>query len=211
MLQNSREAEVYTLELQFLGRTNVYTEDAYGHFALIFSELPKYELPEKVFVLPFDGHNVEEEAFVSYLCVLSGEFTEKKSEESSGSYYIMEGTSGESETTREDLRVFTSFPAVISVEGSSGNVDIEVRDISVGGIMFVTDRQIPIGKTLSISFMAGRKEVHAKAVVKTHRPVHMQGKYGYGCKFSYMLPKIESEIRNFVFREDIAQHYRADE
>lgn len=207
MLQNSQKVEMYDMNLQFLGKMDVVTEDMYGHFALIFSEIPKCELPKKVFLLPCgqDGQDLEEEHFVSYLCMLSGEFSKRTDD---GEYYIMEGTSEESDSLREDLRVFTSFPAVISVEGHSKSLEVEVKDISVGGIMFVSEEEVKVGKNISITFMSGRHEVSAKAVVKTRRPIHEEGRFGYGCKFPYLPQRVEAEIRSIVFNEDIVQHHR---
>lgn len=208
MLQNAQKVEVYDMDLQCLGKADVFTEDAYGHFVLIFSEIPGCELPKKVFLVPYNEQNQDEELFLSYLCILSGETAKHADGENHKEYYVIEGSSEESDTLREDLRVVTSFPVTISPEGYSKSMQVEVKDISVGGIMFVSEEQFHVGQRISIVFMTEKREVMTKAEIKTRRPIHMAGKYGYGCKFDYLLPHTEAEIRRIVFNEDIIRHRR---
>ena len=203
MLLDSREIEAYDLELRSLGKLKIHTENEYGSFCLIFLERPNYQLPEKIFLMPYS----DEGSFISYLCTLSGELVERRDVVSKELYYTMEGFNQEAETLRDELRVYTSFPARVFLEGRRDGIEVEVKDISVGGIMFVSKKKIEVGENFSFAFVSGKKEIMVQAVIKVQRPVHVSGMYGYGCKLSYLSSHDEAEIRSFVFREDIKRHH----
>lgn len=105
MLLDAREIEAYDFELRSLGKLKIHTENEYGSFCLIFLERLNYQLPEKIFLMPYS----DEGSFISYLCTLSGELVERRDVESKELYYTIEGFNREAETLRDELRVLYIF------------------------------------------------------------------------------------------------------
>lgn len=205
MLLDGTESEVYDLELNLLAKAKTYTGKMYGDFSLIFSEKPKKQLPEKIFLLL----HLDEQSFISYLCTLSGELIETKDEQSGGKCYKIEVFNEEAETLKDELRVYTSFWAEVREEGRRQSVEVEVKDISVGGIMFITEEKLDVKKTCSFTFWSGKKDITVDVVIKMQRPVGIPGMFGYGGKFLYLSRNQEAEIRSFVFQQDIKRHHQS--
>lgn len=203
MLLDAKTIEAYDMNMNPLGKVKAYTENSYGNFCVIFEGEPHIELPEKVFFMPYS----DEGSFISYMCRMSGELVERRSAKTKKLYYTMEGFNREADTLRDELRVYTSFPAMVYVSGERDGIEVEVKDISVGGIMFISEQKFEAGENFSFAFCPGKKEVMVEATIKVQRPVHVPGMYGYGCKFTYLSSHDEAEIRSFVFREDIKKHH----
>ena len=68
------------------------------------------------------------------------------------------------------------------MKGEDG-IEVEVKDISVGGIMFVSKKKIEVGEHFSFAFVSGKKEIMVQAVIKVQRPVHVSGIYESDIEF----------------------------
>lgn len=201
-LLNETESDVYDLELNLLGKAKTRKGNEEGYFSLTFSKKPETQMPEKVFLRPCSN----ESGFISYLCALSGELKEIKNPVSGALTYTVEVFNEEAEILKDELRVYTSFRADAHIGGKRESIDVDVKDISVGGVMFITKERLNADQVLTLTFMSGRKNITADVEVKTQRPVGLQGLYGYGCRFVSLSRNQEAEIRRFVFQEDIKRN-----
>lgn len=198
-LINSEDAEFYDKDCTRLMNAKFCIEDS-GNLILIFKEKPA-SLPKDLFVLPKSREN----AFDYYYCHPGGEFTEYTVEPTERTWYFISASNHGSDSSREDIRAHVSIQTPITISGSFDSFSVVIKDISAGGIMFVTDRILEAGTEFSFELTPMRETLKVAASIIRRIPTHTKGLYGYGCRFIYLPPHDEAEIRQYVLRQDMLE------
>ena len=76
-----------------------------------------------------------------------------------------------------------------------------IRNISAGGLFFVTSRELRPGDRFV--FVHKFKTDVCRVSARVLRVQELQGGYGYGCQFMGLSPGEEADIRNFVYLKQI--------
>ena len=76
-----------------------------------------------------------------------------------------------------------------------------IRNISAGGLFFVTSRELRPGDRFV--FVHKFKTDVCRVSASVLRVQELQGGYGYGCQFMGLSPGEEADIRNFVYLKQI--------
>lgn len=101
---------------------------------------------------------------------------------------------------QKDIRAKVQISSEFALEDGS-HVAGTIRNISAGGLYFVTSMELRPGTRLAFSyrFKTDLCQVRAKVL----RMQELQGGYGYGCQFIGLSPNVEADIRNFVYLRQI--------
>jgi len=89
------------------------------------------------------------------------------------------------------------------VNGMTRAFSVQVRNVSRGGINFITDQLLEPGVLLRIDLPQGNEEEAAILACVMHCNMTPEGKYSIGCAFSDELG--DSELREFGGRKEPAQ------
>ena len=204
-LLSAQHCELYRLDATFMTKAK-FSQPSPGSITLIFSDKPNFVLPERFYLMPAG----EEFDFISYFCTLTGSFREFFFESTEHTYYMHEAVTKDTPELREELRVDVSvdIDAVFDdplLEATGGQIRITAKNISAGGMMFVSDKDIKKGTTFSFIFSQSKSSVMVNARVLNRRPTRFPELIAYGCQFGHLSSKAEGAIRNFVFNEDLIQ------
>lgn len=80
-----------------------------------------------------------------------------------------------------------------------------IKNLSTGGFLFISEEEFEPGTRMAFIFTLGSSPVYTTAIVRRTLPVRPEHLTGYGCQFVNLTPKTEATIRNFVFRQSMAQ------
>lgn len=196
-LINAETGMLYNTECKFITKIK-YTPTSSG-FTLIFASKPEYELPEEVFLMP--GESPVD--YTSFLCKLAGTYSEYYVPLTEKTWFLMETESFDLPEHQSEFRIHVSFPLYVTVGNS--NVLITVKDISVGGLRFVSDTAFDTHKTFSFIFSKGHSPVFVIARIVRQRPVRNPDIYCYSCQFLNLDSKSESALRSYIFKESLIQ------
>lgn len=197
-LAESLNGTLYDQECNFLMPVKYIKHDSESATFLFFEE-PKADFPERVFLMP-EGEAYD---YTAYLYTLSKERTVQQDED--GVYYLVGASTKDIPESRQNFRVNIAFQVLARFDGYSEEIPITIRDIGIGGFLFVADRRFPPGARLSFIFSHIKNPVIVTAKVCKLRPVRAKGCYGHGCQFVNLPPSAESAICNFVFEEEALQ------
>lgn len=197
-LQNLRHGILYTLDTSYFSEVQ-YTKQSLDTAIFILPEELTRNLPDQLFLIP-DG---EAYTFAPYRFVLSKDLTLYRADSSGTPYYLVRGTTTDTAETRDELRIQVSIDVALDCPGFYSKVPVTIKDLSASGLLFVSDQNFEPGTNFSFDFpdMENNPEVTARIVKK--RPVRIDGLTGYGCQFVHLSSALESEIRKFVFRQDV--------
>lgn len=169
---------------------------------IIFEDEPDFEIPKEFYVMP---KNTKDD-FITYHCVAKSTtpsefcvFSTKRT------YYIIETETEDTPKLREELRVNISMKVEAVLDGISTPQSITIKNVSAGGIMFVSEQRLEPGMLVSFSFAFGNNVVPVKAHIVRVRPTHLPDIFCYSCRFVDLPRQSEAAIRNFVFTEDLRQ------
>lgn len=156
---------------------------------------------------------------VTYSCELT-EFKKSK-RASSGEYYFTRCTAHEQLSVmqrRNDIKVPVNIPVALSAktrDGALSNIEAKVWNISAGGIFFTSRQKFSIGDIVSFFFSdpdLPSLTLQAEILrLQEHRQLRKiigsaakdTELIGYGCRFVHLPSRAESQIRNYVFRQDL--------
>lgn len=83
-----------------------------------------------------------------------------------------------------------------------GNFKGLVYNISVGGLMLFTEKQLNVHEEISFQYCFLKREQEIRALILREQP--MQKNYHvYGCQFLHLTNSAEKDIRQFVFRQQL--------
>ena len=121
---------------------------------------------------------------------------------------------------RQDLKMKTNISIKLTLldQGDKVLTDPEtmrsvtvpamLRDISAGGIMIDTERELPVNQKLLFPFDKGSSPIMVSAqVIREQPPVNDY--YRYGCRFINNTVSKESIIREYVFRLETGTRHAA--
>ncbi len=203
-LLTAQHASLYRLDSTFM--TNVrFSQPVPGSITLIFSEKPDFRLPEEFYLMP-DGDAFD---FTSYQCTMAGPLKSFYVETTDSTYYTREATTKDTPELRNELRVNVSIDAQAKFDHLPSSVPISIKNISAGGMMFVSGEDLKEGTIFSFTSPLTKTFFNIRARILGKRPTRFSDKFAYNCQFSRMPAKIEGEIRQFVFNEDLMQRKSA--
>lgn len=119
---------------------------------------------------------------------------------------------------RNDIKVPVNIPVTLSakVRGQSlSDVAATIWNISAGGIFFTSHQEFQKGDTVDFHFFhpdLPSLTLHVEILrIQEHHQLHkIIGSHvkdseliGYGCRFVHLPARAESQIRNYVFRQDL--------
>lgn len=177
-----------------------YIQDSDTEATFIFSEDPG-ELPERVFLMP-SGELYD---YTAYLYTLLDEAEETEDEDSGEAIWTIKGNTKDTPEARSDLRVDLSFSVDATFNNSPKPTQIMIKNLSTGGFLFISEEEFEPGTRMAFIFTLGSSPVYTTAIVRRTLPVRPEHLIGYGCQFVNLTPKTEATIRNFVFRQSMAQ------
>ncbi|MCI8561243.1 MAG: PilZ domain-containing protein [Dorea sp.] len=156
---------------------------------------------------------------VTYSCELS-EF--KKSKRATNTeYYFTRCTVHEQISVmqrRNDIKVPVNISVTLSAktrEGTLSNIEAKIWNISAGGIFFTSRQSFSPGDIASFHFsnpdlpsLTLQVEIlRLQAHRELRKIIGSEAKdtelTGYGCQFVHLPSRAESQIRNYVFRQDL--------
>lgn len=177
-----------------------YIQDSDTEATFIFSEDPG-ELPERVFLMP-SGELYD---YTAYLYTLLDETEEAEDEDTGEAIWMIKGNTKDTPEARSDLRVDLSFSVDATFNNSPKPTQIMIKNLSTGGFLFISEEEFEPGTRMAFIFTLGSSPVYTTAIVRRTLPVRPEHLTGYGCQFVNLTPKTEATIRNFVFRQSMAQ------
>lgn len=177
-----------------------YIQDSDTEATFIFSEDPG-ELPERIFLMP-SGELYD---YTAYLYTLLDEAEEAEDEDTGEAIWTIKGNTKDTPEARSDLRVDLSFSVDATFNNSPKPTQIMIKNLSTGGFLFISEEEFEPGTRMAFIFTLGSSPVYTTAIVRRTLPVRPEHLTGYGCQFVNLTPKTEATIRNFVFRQSMAQ------
>lgn len=177
-----------------------YIQDSDTEATFIFNEDPG-ELPERVFLMP-SGDLYD---YTAYLYTLLGEAEENHDDETDETIWTIKGNTKDTPEARSDLRVDLSFNVDVTFNNAPKPIEIMIKNLSTGGFLFISEENFEPGTRMAFIFTLGSTPVYTTAIVRRTLPVRPEHVTGYGCQFVNLTPKAEATIRNFVFRQSMAQ------
>lgn len=177
-----------------------YIQDSDTEATFIFSEDPG-ELPERIFLMP-SGELYD---YTAYLYTLLDEAEEAEDEDTGEVIWTIKGNTKDTPEARSDLRVDLSFSVDATFNNSPKPTQIMIKNLSTGGFLFISEEEFEPGTRMAFIFTLGSSPVYTTAIVRRTLPVRPEHLTGYGCQFVNLTPKTEATIRNFVFRQSMAQ------
>lgn len=175
---------------------------SHSSITLIFPSKPNYEIPKEIFLMPGEI----QDDYTSFLCTTTGIFTEYYVEQTNKTWYLMECETFDLPEYQSELRINVSFAMNVVPQDISTNILIMVKDISVGGLKFISDTKFDTDKTFSFIFTKGHSPVLINAHIVKQRPTRKTDVYCYSCQFLGLNPKSESALRGYIFKEDLIQN-----
>lgn len=208
VLKKCRKAEIYS------GDTLICEAEVFRDLADdVWLSIPKdlsWESPESYTVLFYDSIS----GLLLCQCAL-GEPQELSDEVDSVSCKILEVL--KAEQRRMDLKIQFSTSLELSctyVPGQPSHIpsriDAESRDLSAGGIYFISEYQLPVESVVQFQLHGASKPLLLSArVLRTEELPLKKGipQYGHGCQFIEMKPQTEAVLRNYIFRQDRQQRF----
>lgn len=119
---------------------------------------------------------------------------------------------------RNDIKVSVNIPVTLSakIEGKTqSDIAATIWNISAGGIFLTSHQQLRVGDIVDFHFFhpdLPTVPLHAEILrIQEHRHLRKiigsaakdTELIGYGCRFSRLPSRAESQIRNYVFRQDL--------
>lgn len=205
-LLNAEHCTLYDLDSTFIIKAR-FIQPTPGSITLIFPDKPDLRIPDHFYLMPDGG----EHDFISYFCTKAGTFSDFYVETTERTYYTLEAITKDTPRLREELRVNVSLPVDAAFEDSVKPEPIIIKNISAGGLMFISQKKLEKNSIFSFFFAAGKTPVPVNARIVAIRPTHLPDTLSYCCQFTGLLAKSETAIRNFVFTEDLMQKKRAEE
>ena len=101
---------------------------------------------------------------------------------------------------QKDVRVKVQIASEFMLEDGS-YVAGTIRNISAGGIYFVTSRELRQGERFAFAYRF--KTDVCRVSARILRIQDLQGGYGYGCQFLGLSQNAEADIRSFVYLKQI--------
>lgn len=199
-LLTAEHCTLYRLDSTLLAKAR-FNQPTLGEIVLIFAEKPEFRIPDKFYLMPEDG----EREFISYLCTKSGVFSNYYVETTDRTYYMLDAVTKDTPKLREELRVNVSVEVTAEFEGIRKPEQITIKNISAGGLMFISTRKLEKGTLFSCAFPTTKGDVPVSARIVATRPTYLPDTYSYSCQFTGLRAKAETAIRNFVFTEDLMQ------
>lgn len=209
-----KKATVYTLEHNFLCDVEVrHLEN--NTAMLVFPDDYIDDLWNHVYVTFYDTYS----GLVTYQCTL----TDYKKERIHTSEFCYTATCVMQELDavlerRHDIKIYRNFRAVLkSVDEETKKMSetpVTIKNISAGGMFFISHEPFYIGQTFSFLFESGNLPLWLEAEIlrtqdlespHTGEALTASDKplLGYGCRFINTTRQQESVLRSFVFQEDL--------
>ena len=110
------------------------------------------------------------------------------------------------------MKIRQSVTISIQTQDESGDeITVEgiIKDISAGGILFLSDHPFEMNQTLSFNFDKTDEPLHLECQVIRIQPFKIkvygeeEERTAYGCRFINLHNSTESVIRSYVFRQDL--------
>lgn len=205
-LLNAEHCILFQLDSSFITKAR-FSQPELGSIVLIFSEKPDFHLPDRFYLMP-DG---EDKEFTSYLCTRVSPVGSFYIEATDRTYYTIEAVTKDTPKLREELRVNVSIETEAVFEDKAAPEKIVIKDVSAGGMMFISKKKMEKDTEISCMFPTMKGEIPVNARIIARRPTRLADTYAYGCQFTGLLSKDETAIRNFVFTEDLIQKRHMEE
>ncbi|MEH2956401.1 PilZ domain-containing protein [Candidatus Merdisoma sp. JLR.KK006] len=207
-LKKCRKAEIYSGDT-LICEAEVFRDLTADVWLSIPKDLP-WESPETYTVLFYDSIS----GLLLCHCDLS-EPQELSDERDSVSCKILDVL--KTEQRRMDLKIQLNTPLELSctyVPGQPSNIpahiQAESRDLSAGGIYFISEYQLPPESVVQFQLHGATKPLLLSArVLRTEELPPKKGspQYGHGCQFTEMKPQTEAVLRNYIFRQERQQRF----
>lgn len=208
VLKKCRKAEIYSGD-DLICEAEVFRDLAEEVWLSIPKDLP-WESPESYTVLFYDSIA----GLLHCQCALS-EPQELSDERNSVSCRILEVM--KTEQRRMDLKIQISTSLELSctyVPGQPSSIpsriEAESRDLSAGGIYFISEYQLPVESVVQFQLHGASKPLLLSArVLRTEElpPKKETPQYGHGCQFTELKPQTEAVLRNYIFRQERQQRF----
>lgn len=201
--ERCKKASINDLNHNFI--CDVKIESFHEEITIIFPEGFEDETLEKVYVTFYD----KVRGLVTDLCRL---YKYKHLENNMTAKCILQEEVNVVQR-RNDLKIPQNTSVMIHTKDKEeGTVDIKVtiKDLSAGGVFIVlSDHSLKIGQTFTFTFDKTKMPISLECEVlrsQAYKGITAEGKKvteGYGCKFKNLSERIESEIRSYVFKQDV--------
>lgn len=199
-LINSENCKLYDLDFNFISKIK-FSQTAPGSITLIFPKRPDYTLPEQFQLVPDDVSK----SVRSFLCSNPSEISEFYVKPTDTLYYLSYVSINGAQNQREDLRVNVSIDVKATFDFSNIPKPITIKNISAGGLMFISRMKYEKDALFSFSFTPIKTQVTASAQIRSIRPTAITDTLAYGCQFVALSKQAESNIRQFIFNYDLQQ------
>lgn len=202
-LEDVLQGTLFDLELSALSRVS-YRQEERG-FSFILPRKEASSLGKEVFFLPDDRELARplrinfssgpapygEGGKASPLSIIRG--------------YVPEDTYF---NKREDFRCSMSFDVFLASAPQKGEGEerkITLLDMSALGLLFVSDEPFQIGEDFSFTLPnpAYHGALRARVIHKVPLHINRKNAVGYGCKFVCLDNRTESEVRKFIFQQEV--------
>ncbi len=202
-LNNCYKASVCNLEDEFICEVEVETTASF--ITLVFPEgIEKGEWEEGLHITFYDDLR----GLVTYKCRLE-RYTKR------GKRMAANCNLGKEQKTvqrRNDMKIRLSVSISVQKEDEPDKgieVDAIIKDISAGGILFISDYPFEVGQVVAFEFTETDEPLHLECEIIRTQPykITVYGeeieKPGYGCRFINLHGSSEAQIRSYVFRQDL--------
>lgn len=190
-LQDIQFGYLYDLDCRRLAE--VRYENKGEFFSIVVPKSSVEDIPEKIFLVPENG---EDPTMLLSMARVSGEESEFRD--------IFEGKQirpGRDSMERQDVRADVTVAVEISSPEQKGKKRVLVKNISAGGIFFVSSEPFKLGTVFSFEIpLGGKKPVPLVGEVVHVKPMS-KDVFGHGCRLLPLSADAESQIRRFVFQK----------
>lgn len=205
LLQNIQNGTLYNLDCTVFSKVR-FSSESPEKATFIFSSDPTASLPEHLLLMP-DG---EEYDYSSFFYTLSPKVEICQPGISESVSYLVEGTTRELLTARNELRIDVSFDIPAVFDEHDKEEIITIKNMSAGGFFFVSEKQYYPDHSLSFIFNNGMTPILVTAKIRNQRPTRFPKLHGYGCQFFGLSAKTEAAVRNYVFKNEVLQRKKLE-
>ncbi|MEF9941565.1 MAG: PilZ domain-containing protein [Lachnospiraceae bacterium] len=202
LLTNCTKCSIYNLDKQYICDAQVSEIDDTQAALFLLDDYGDL-LSTEVHVTFYD----DLQGLVSYLCTLSS-YKEVIIPQFRNYYSVICHLNSEEGVIqrRHDIKIKTDFEVELTTINSDDeelNIPVTVKDISAGGLFFLSTEYFYEGQEFFFVFDKGSIPLPLTAMVLRRQNTDDEEVYGYGCQFLRLSSAKESIIREFVFREQL--------
>ncbi len=115
-----------------------------------------------------------------------------------------------SSNIRKDLRIPLNIEVVLNAYSIRMEVKARIRNISAGGMSFVSETRLPTGLKFSVILPNDDGGFSIDAEIVNQIPTTTDNILGYGCKWISLDAMTETKIRQFVFKNERHHNQRTN-